>query len=56
MKEFIKVDGKKICDIRIFALSTCVWCKKAKTLQLSLPPCASCDDSTRGNCQEDRRY
>lgn len=28
--EFTKVVGKNIGDIRIFALSTCGWCKKAK--------------------------
>jgi glutaredoxin len=27
---FTKVDGKNIADIKIFALSTCGWCKKAK--------------------------
>ncbi|MGI6169119.1 MAG: glutaredoxin family protein [Christensenellales bacterium] len=30
MVEFIKVDGKDIGDIKIYALSTCGWCKKAK--------------------------
>ncbi len=27
-----KVAGKKIGDILIFALSTCIWCRKAKQL------------------------
>jgi glutaredoxin-like protein NrdH len=31
MLAFTKVDGQKdIGDIKIFALSTCVWCKQAK--------------------------
>ena len=30
MIQFTKVDGKEICDIRIYALSTCIWCKKTK--------------------------
>ncbi|MFZ5974936.1 MAG: glutaredoxin family protein [Bacillota bacterium] len=30
MAEFIRVAGRKIGDIRIFALSTCGWCKKTK--------------------------
>ncbi len=30
MVEFTKVDGKDKGDIRIFALSTCMWCKKTK--------------------------
>lgn len=30
---FIKhVPGKKVADIFVFALSTCVWCKKTKKL------------------------
>jgi len=28
--EFIKVEGKNLGDIKIFALSTCGWCKKVK--------------------------
>jgi len=31
MAEFTKVAGKEICDIKVYALSTCIWCKKAKT-------------------------
>lgn len=27
-----KIPGKKVKEIMLFALSTCVWCKKAKTL------------------------
>ena len=30
MIEFTKVEGKDIGDIRLFGLSTCVWCKKTK--------------------------
>lgn len=30
MINFTKVDGKDIGDIKIFALSTCMWCKKTK--------------------------
>lgn len=30
MSVFAKVDGKDVGDIRVFALSTCVWCKKVK--------------------------
>lgn len=30
MIEFTKVEGKDLGDIRLFALSTCVWCKKTK--------------------------
>ena len=28
--KFIKVEGKNVCDIKMFALSTCGWCKKTK--------------------------
>ena len=28
--KYNKVDGKHICDIKMFALSTCGWCKKTK--------------------------
>lgn len=28
---FTQVDGKDLGDIRVYALSTCGWCKKAKT-------------------------
>lgn len=31
MINFKKADGKDKGDIKIFALSTCGWCKKAKT-------------------------
>lgn len=30
MSQFIKVEGKEICDIKVYALSTCIWCKRAK--------------------------
>ena len=30
MIEFTKVEGKDYGDIRLFALSTCVWCKKTQ--------------------------
>lgn len=28
----IKVEGQKKADIKLFALSTCIWCKKTKQL------------------------
>ncbi|MGI6153240.1 MAG: glutaredoxin family protein [Christensenellaceae bacterium] len=31
MIDFKKVDGKDVGDIKIFALSTCTWCKKTKS-------------------------
>ncbi len=31
MAEFTKVSGKEICDIKIYALSTCIWCRKCRT-------------------------
>ncbi len=31
MINFKKVDGKDVGDIKLFALSTCGWCKKTKT-------------------------
>lgn len=31
MAKFTEVDGRDIGDVRIYALSTCGWCKKAKT-------------------------
>jgi arsenate reductase-like glutaredoxin family protein len=31
MAEFTKVSGKEICDIKVYALSTCIWCKKCRT-------------------------
>ncbi len=30
MIEFTKVEGKDYGNIRVFALSTCVWCKKTR--------------------------
>jgi len=30
MVNFTKVSGKNIGDVKLFALSTCVWCRKAK--------------------------
>lgn len=32
MREFKKIEGKTKVSIMLFALSTCVWCKKAKKL------------------------
>jgi glutaredoxin-like protein NrdH len=29
---FVNVPGKKVADIKIYALSTCPWCKKTKKL------------------------
>ncbi len=31
MADFTKVEGRDIGDIKVFALSTCGWCKKTKT-------------------------
>ncbi len=32
-KNYVKhVNGKKVSDIFLFALSTCVWCRKTKSL------------------------
>ena len=31
MAEFTKVSGKEIGEIKIYALSTCIWCRKCKT-------------------------
>lgn len=28
--KFNKVEGKNVCEIKIFTLSTCGWCKKTK--------------------------
>jgi len=36
MAEMIHVEGKDKGSIRLFALSTCVWCKKTKRLLDSL--------------------
>jgi glutaredoxin-like protein NrdH len=30
------VDGKKVADVMLYALSTCVWCRKTKALLNSL--------------------
>jgi len=30
MAQFIEIDGRDIGEIRIYALSTCGWCKKTK--------------------------
>jgi len=30
MAEFIKVDGTHVGDIKLYALSTCGWCKRTK--------------------------
>ena len=30
MAQFTEVDGRDIGEVRIYALSTCGWCKKAK--------------------------
>lgn len=30
MTYYIKVAGKEICDIKVYALSTCIWCKRVK--------------------------
>ena len=30
MIEFTRVDGKNVGDVKMLALSTCVWCKKTK--------------------------
>jgi glutaredoxin-like protein NrdH len=32
MAEFTHIDGKNVGNIKLFALSTCIWCKKARTL------------------------
>lgn len=32
MAEFIRVDGKNVGSVVLYALSTCVWCKKARNL------------------------
>ena len=31
MAEFTKVSGKEIGEIKVYALSTCIWCRKCKT-------------------------
>lgn len=36
MIEFTHVEGEKKGSVRLFALSTCVWCKKTKKLLDSL--------------------
>jgi glutaredoxin-like protein NrdH len=30
LADYIQVDGRDVGDIKIYALSTCGWCKKAK--------------------------
>lgn len=32
MPEFIHITGKNAGNIKLFALSTCIWCKKARAL------------------------
>jgi len=32
MYQFTHVNGKKVADIKIYALSTCIWCRKTKKL------------------------
>jgi glutaredoxin len=32
MPELTHVSGKNVGDIRLYALSTCIWCKKARAL------------------------
>ena len=32
MKDFVKVPGKNKGNITLFALSTCIWCRKTKQL------------------------
>ncbi len=32
MAEFTHIDGKNVGNIKLFALSTCIWCKKARAL------------------------
>jgi glutaredoxin len=32
MKDFLKVPGKNRGEIKLFALSTCIWCRKTKQL------------------------
>lgn len=34
--DFVRVDGKDNGDITLYALSTCIWCKKTKELLTSL--------------------
>jgi glutaredoxin len=34
--QLTRVPGKKTCDIKLYALSTCPWCKKTKALLDSL--------------------
>ncbi len=31
MAEFTKVTGKEVGEIKMYALSTCIWCRKCKT-------------------------
>jgi glutaredoxin-like protein NrdH len=33
VESYVKhVDGKNVADVRLYALSTCVWCRKTKAL------------------------
>jgi glutaredoxin-like protein NrdH len=32
MAEFTHIEGKNVGNIKLFALSTCIWCKKARAL------------------------
>lgn len=36
LMDFVRVDGKDKGDITLYALSTCIWCKKTKELLTSL--------------------
>jgi glutaredoxin len=36
LMDFVRVDGKGNGDITLYALSTCIWCKKTKELLTSL--------------------
>jgi glutaredoxin len=36
LMDFVRVDGKDNGDITLYALSTCIWCKKTKELLTSL--------------------
>lgn len=37
MESYVKhVDGKNVADVMLYALSTCVWCRKTKALLSSL--------------------
>jgi glutaredoxin len=36
LMDFVRVDGKDNGDITLYALSTCIWCKKTKELLTDL--------------------